>query len=48
MELFEDQNSLSPDLLLTVSFVPEGVYKALENLSIRGREIIKMRFGIGY
>jgi RNA polymerase primary sigma factor len=48
MEIFEDQNSLSPDLLLTVSFVPEGVYKALENLSIRDREVIKMRFGIGY
>lgn len=48
MEVFKDQNSLPADSLISASLIPEAVYKALAILDNREREIIKMRFGIGY
>lgn len=48
MEMFRDQNSFPPDSLLTAVSVIEDIYKALTILDSREREVIKMRFGIGY
>ena len=48
MEVFKDQNSLPADSLISASLVPEAVYKTLAILDSRDREVIKMRFGIGY
>ena len=48
MEVFKDQNSLPADSLISASLVPESVNKALTILDSRDREVIKMRFGIGY
>lgn len=48
MEVFKDQNSLPADSLISASLVPEAVYKTLAILDSRDREVVKMRFGIGY
>ena len=48
MEVFKDQNSLPADSLISASLVPDSVNKALTLLDSRDREVIKMRFGIGY
>ena len=48
MEIFRDQNCHPPDSLITASLVPGSVEKALMILDCREREILKMRFGIGY
>ena len=48
MEVFKDQNSLPADSLISASLVPESVNQALKILDSRDREVIKMRFGIGY
>ena len=48
MEVFKDQNSLPADSLISASLVPESINKALTILDSRSREVIKMRFGIGY
>lgn len=48
MDLVPDPNSLSPDSLIAVASVPKSVDHALLVLSPREREVLKMRFGIGY
>ena len=48
LDIVADTNSLPADSLISAASVPENLEKALLVLSTREREIIKMRFGIGY
>lgn len=48
MELIADFNSLLPDSLMAMASIPESVSNVLSVLNTREREVIKMRFGIGY
>jgi RNA polymerase primary sigma factor len=48
MDVFKDQNCHPPDCLISASLVPGSVEKALMILDSREREVLKMRFGIGY
>jgi RNA polymerase primary sigma factor len=48
MDLIPDTNSLLPDSLMAAASIPECVNVALSLLNSREREVIKMRFGIGY
>ncbi len=48
MELIADPNSLLPDSLMATASIPESVSNVLSVLNTREREVIKMRFGIGY
>ncbi len=48
MDLIPDTNSLLPDSLMAAASIPESVNVALSLLNSREREVIKMRFGIGY
>jgi len=48
LDIVSDTNSLPADSLISAASVPDNLKKALLTLSPREREIIKMRFGIGY
>src|SRR3990172_7456031 len=48
MDLVPDLNSLPPDLLIAVASIPKNLDDALMKLRPREREVLKMRFGIGY
>lgn len=48
LDIVSDTNSLPADSLISAASVPDNLKKALLMLSPREREIIKMRFGIGY
>jgi RNA polymerase primary sigma factor len=48
MDFLPDTSSLPPDSLIAASSVPKSVDDALLMLSSREREVLKMRFGIGY
>ena len=48
LDIVADTNSLPADSLICAASVPDNLEKALLMLSPREREIIKMRFGIGY
>lgn len=48
MDFVADPNSLLPDSLIAAASVPKNVNDALLMLSSREREVLKMRFGIGY
>src|SRR3989337_4415397 len=43
-----DSNSPTPDSIIEAAYLPKNVDEALFKLSPREREVIKMRFGIGY
>src|SRR3990170_2833450 len=48
MDFVPDLNSLPPDLLIAASSLPKNLDDALMKLRPREREVLKMRFGIGY
>src|SRR3990172_1653441 len=48
MDLVPDLNSLQPDLLIAAASIPKNLDDALMKLRPREREVLKMRFGIGY
>ncbi len=48
MDHIPDPNSLLPDSLMAAASIPESVNVVLSLLNSREREVIKMRFGIGY
>ncbi len=48
MDLVPDLNSLPPDLLIADASIPKNLDDALMKLRPREREVLKMRFGIGY
>lgn len=48
MDFIPDTNFLSPDSLIAAASIPRSVNDALLILTPREREVVKMRFGIGY
>jgi RNA polymerase primary sigma factor len=48
VDFLPDTNSHLPDSLITAASLPESVGNALLLLNAREREILQMRFGIGY
>lgn len=48
MDSIADSNSHPPDSIIEAAYLPKNVDEALFKLSPREREVIKMRFGIGY
>ena len=48
MDSIADSNSPPPDSIIEAAYLPKNVDEALFKLSPREREVIKMRFGIGY
>lgn len=48
IDFVPDPNSTSPDSLIAAASIPKNVDYALSMLNFREREVIKMRFGIGY
>ncbi len=48
MDIFKDQRVRPPDSLIAEALLPKSVNDALQMLDTREREIIKLRFGIGY
>ncbi|MBI4228859.1 MAG: sigma-70 family RNA polymerase sigma factor [Deltaproteobacteria bacterium] len=48
MDFFEDQKFRPADSLIAEALVPKSIDDALQALDSREREIIKMRFGIGF
>jgi RNA polymerase nonessential primary-like sigma factor len=48
MDFIEDSNSLDVDSIIAEISIPNNINDALSALSIREREVVKMRFGIGY
>lgn len=48
MDFIEDSNSLDVDSIIAEISIPDNINDALLALSIREREVVKMRFGIGY
>jgi len=48
MDFVPDPNSLPPDSLIAVASLPKSLGEALMKLRPREREVLKMRFGIGY
>ena len=48
MDLVPDLNSPPPDLLIAAASIPKNLDEALMKLRPREREVLKMRFGIGY
>jgi RNA polymerase nonessential primary-like sigma factor len=48
MDIFKDQKVRPPDSLIAEALIPKSVADALQMLDSREREIIKLRFGIGF
>lgn len=48
MDYMEDSGSLEVDSVIAEVSIPDNINDALLMLSIREREVVKMRFGIGY
>lgn len=48
IDLVPNPNSLPPDSLIAATSVPKSVDHALLVLSLREREVLMMRFGIGH
>jgi RNA polymerase sigma factor (sigma-70 family) len=48
MDIFKDQKFRPPDSLIAEALIPKSVADALQALDSREREIIKLRFGIGF
>jgi RNA polymerase sigma factor (sigma-70 family) len=48
MDFVSDANAVPPDSLIAASSLPKNINDALSLLNSREREVIKMRFGIGY
>lgn len=48
MDFMEDSSSLEVDSVIAEVSIPDNINDALLMLSIREREVVKMRFGIGY
>jgi DNA-directed RNA polymerase sigma subunit (sigma70/sigma32) len=48
MDFMEDSSSLDVDSVIAEVSIPNNINDALLMLSIREREVVKMRFGIGY
>lgn len=48
LDFVADSKSLPPDSLITAASIPQRVNDALLVLDSRQREVLKMRFGIGY
>jgi RNA polymerase sigma factor (sigma-70 family) len=48
MDLVADPNSDGADRVIAESMLPVSINTALNHLSTRDREVLKMRFGIGY
>jgi DNA-directed RNA polymerase sigma subunit (sigma70/sigma32) len=48
MDFMEDSNSLDVDTVIAEISIPDNINDALLLLSMREREVVKMRFGIGY
>ena len=48
MDFMEDSNSLEVDSVIAEISIPGNINDALLMLSLREREVVKMRFGIGY
>ena len=48
MDYIPDAESMPVDSLLAEISIPESIGQALDMLDMREREIIKMRFGIGF
>ncbi|HET7289649.1 MAG TPA: sigma-70 family RNA polymerase sigma factor [Thermodesulfobacteriota bacterium] len=48
MDFMEDSSSLDVDSVIAEVSIPDNINDALLMLSIREREVVKMRFGIGY
>jgi len=48
VDFVSDANAVPPDSLIAASSLPKNINDALSLLNSREREVIKMRFGIGY
>jgi RNA polymerase primary sigma factor len=48
MDFVSDTNAVPPDSLIAAASIPKNINDALSLLNPREREVIKMRFGIGY
>jgi RNA polymerase primary sigma factor len=48
MDFVSDTNAIPADSLIAAASIPKNVNDALSLLNPREREVIKMRFGIGY
>ncbi len=48
IDFISDANAVPPDSLIAASSLPKNINDALSLLNSREREVIKMRFGIGY
>lgn len=48
IDFVPDSDSPQPDSLIAAASIPQNVAQALSSLNFREKEIIKMRFGIGY
>ena len=48
IDFVPDSDSPQPDSLIAAASIPQNVDRALSSLNFREREVIKMRFGIGY
>ena len=48
MDIFKDQKFRPPDSLIAEALIPKSIDDALQVLDYREREIIKLRFGIGF
>jgi RNA polymerase primary sigma factor len=48
IDVFADPKSVPVDSLIAASLLPKSLESALSELNTREREVVKMRFGIGY
>jgi RNA polymerase sigma factor (sigma-70 family) len=48
IDIFADPKSVPVDSLIAASLLPKSLETALSELNTREREVVKMRFGIGY
>jgi RNA polymerase primary sigma factor len=48
IDVFADPKSVPADSLITAASLPKSLEAALSELNTREREVVKMRFGIGY
>ena len=48
MDYIEDSNSIQVDSMIAEVSIPDNINHALLRLDVREREVVKMRFGIGY